>query len=283
MAVKQKKKAGSPKKVVTEVEAVETYTEPQYPPVEDSVTEAPAVQIPETKKHVITEEQYEEFEQLKAKNKLEALEEKERKEDYSYFGQFEAGSALPAWAMPKQCEQMKDDITRIENALRLGAIPSEERYQEEEKLEMYKKRYEDIYKAKPKLTAAQKDRLSHIRDDLGTRIGEAMFTEYQMEKGTADPHEEATRMSEPIMHVDPLEARRMGIKLAPGNKTSRTNAENMWKMACSLLGDTAQNPNVETLRPRMGNGGKKRTNITVPAMPWLKNDGVKNHHEVGEE
>jgi RNA 3'-terminal phosphate cyclase len=83
-----------------------------------------------------------------------------------------------------------------------------------------------------------------------------------MEKGLADPHEEARRMTEPCVQVDKEEARRMGIEVDVSGRVSRSTAEGMWKNMSSLLGDTAPNPNAEMLRSDRGRS--KGNSMVVP-------------------
>lgn len=83
-----------------------------------------------------------------------------------------------------------------------------------------------------------------------------------MEKGLADPHDEAFRMSEPCINMDTEEARRMGISVSANGKVSRSVAENAWKMMSTLLEDTPANPNAEMLRRDTGHS--KRNTTTVP-------------------
>ncbi len=84
-----------------------------------------------------------------------------------------------------------------------------------------------------------------------------------MEKGLVDPHEEATRMSEPCIEVDKKEFARMGISTTNG-KVSRSVAELGWKMMNGLLGD-GMNTNTEVLR--RDSGHSKGNMVTVSNLP----------------
>ena len=97
---------------------------------------------------------------------------------------------------------------------------------------------------------------------MAVEINRAQFTRLEMDKGLADPHEEARRMSEPCIRVDKEEARRMGVETDARGYVSRSKGEAMWKNMSSLLGDTVPNPNVETLRS--DSGRSKRNSVTVP-------------------
>jgi len=182
--------------------------------------------------------------------------------DYEYFASFDKGSSVPAWSLPRQTEILENDVNKLNSMLKNKEIPIEEIAYAEADYARKKERLEEIRNSKPKLTGLQKDKLKQKRDALAEEISRSKFTRLQMEKGLVDPHEEATRMSEPCISVDKEEARRMGIKTTADGRVSRNVAEGMWKNMSSLLGDTPLNPNSEMLRGDTGHS--KRNMITVP-------------------
>ena len=212
-----------------------------------------------------------EFEDLKkckeivteAENQIDgAPAEKVADNDYTYFADFDKGSAIPAWSLPRNIDLLEDDVRKLGSMLDNKQVPIEEIPYQTADYEQKKKRLEDIKESRPKLTGNQKDLLRQKRDKLAAEINSAQFTRIEMEKGLADPHEEARRMTEPCIQVDKEEARRMGIKTDAKGYVSRSKGEAMWKNMSSLLGDTQQNPNVEALRSDRGRS--KSSMMTVP-------------------
>ena len=182
--------------------------------------------------------------------------------DYTYFADFDKGSSIPAWSLPRNIDILESDVNKLGNMLDNKQIPIEEIPYQKADYEQKKKRLDEIKDSKPKLTGRQKDNLKSKRDELAVEINRAQFTRLEMDKGLADPHEEARRMSEPCIRVDKEEARRMGVETDARGYVSRSKGEAMWKNMSSLLGDTVPNPNVETLRS--DSGRSKRNSVTVP-------------------
>jgi len=181
---------------------------------------------------------------------------------YKYFADFDKGSSVPAWALPRQTETLESEVNRISSMLKKKEVPIEEIPYAEADHKRRSERLEQIKNSKPKLTGLQRDELKKKRDKLADEITRSKFTKLEMEKGLADPHDEAFRMSEPCINMDTEEARRMGISVSANGKVSRSVAENAWKMMSTLLEDTPANPNSEILRNDTGKS--KRNMITVP-------------------
>jgi hypothetical protein len=83
---------------------------------------------------------------------------------------------------------------------------------------------------------------------MGMKISDAMFKRSEMERGVADAHEEARRMSEPVLKLEDKElifVRACEGKIEANGKVSRTTAERCWKIISRLLGE---NSNTEVLR-----------------------------------
>jgi len=156
-------------------------------------------------------------------------------------------SGYPAWYFDPQIDELKVSIQQREHALEGDLVPKSEVGIQKTRLEEEKKRLHDILGGVPKLSAAEKDELAKAHKSIGTKIAEGLFTYSDMERGTADAHEEARRMSEPCIKLHDNE---MDLAMACGVKpyesmVSRTQAERMWKISSKYLGE---NVNVETLR-----------------------------------
>lgn len=262
----EKKKPGRPKKIKVE-EAVDFSVE--IPADGLPIEAAPVTEEQSSGKISIDVDDYAEFQELKRKEVAARKAFELKKIDYEYYADFDKGSSVPAWALNKQTEMLEDEVNSLDTQIEMGGVPSDEIYLAKETLNMKKDRLRQIKDSKPKLTGTQLDTLVEKRNKLAEEIRESKFTEYQMEKGLADPHEEARRMTEPVINVDKEEARRMGIDTING-KVSRNKAESMWKNMSSLIGDTQNNPNSEMLRDTMGTGGRKRSQVSIGADAWDK-------------
>jgi hypothetical protein len=157
-------------------------------------------------------------------------------------------SQYPAWYYETHIDELRESIRHKEYQLESDLIPLSEKGITRERLKQEKERLEEIEKSKAKFTATEKDDLSKIRKDLGQRIKDGMFTRSQMEKGLADAHEEARRLSEPVIEikteVEKELAKECEVKVIDG-KVSRKGAEKIWKIASKALGEMS---NTEELR-----------------------------------
>ncbi len=200
-----KKKAGRPKK-------------------KQEVVEAPAISLDQAE-----HEELQEFRKKQAEaTRLAEL----KKQDYTYFADFDKGSAIPAWMLKRPTEDLEREVVKLGKMIENKQVPDEEVYTATETYNRKKERLEGIKNSKPKLTGMQKDRLRRVRDQLAADISDSKFTRLEMEKYLVDAHEEARRMSEPIVEIDRVEAARMGISVNSEGKISRNKAETAWKMAC---------------------------------------------------
>lgn len=173
--------------------------------------------------------------------------------DHSYGerGAKKISSTYPGWYFDVHRENLKEDIAMTENSLNMDLIPKTEVNVTREKLAQKKKRLKEIEASKPKLSGPDKDRYMKLKDKLGEKISESMFTRDEMKKGLADAHEEARRMTEPCIRVDSNEAEMlsgMNVSLTRDGtafKVSRNQASKAWKMLRKL---SDESPNVESLR-----------------------------------
>lgn len=153
-------------------------------------------------------------------------------------------SEFPAWFFTQQMENMDDEIRSIEYRLENGDVPAASIPYYKNQLRRLKDRRDKIEASKPKMSAMERDFVAKSVDTLGEKISESMFTREEEQRGFADAHEEARRMSTPCIKVDPGFADAFGIKTVKG-LVSRNDAVKMWKIGRRSLGDDV---NVEILR-----------------------------------
>lgn len=157
-------------------------------------------------------------------------------------------SEYPSWYFDQIKEDLERDIRETEKSLEMDAIPYTAKHITKEKLVQKKERFEKILDETPKLKDTEKDSFIKIRKDMGGRIGEARYKRSEVERGLIDSHEEARRMSEPIMEIkDDKEAdfaKECNIKIIDG-KINRNDMERMHKIMSKMLGESTD---IEYLR-----------------------------------
>lgn len=158
-------------------------------------------------------------------------------------------SEYPAWYFDRKKTELREKINHDRAMLDGGYVSADRIGIMKEQLRDMESRLAEIEKSKPKLEGKEKDEIGKVRKDLGGNVKGAMFSYSEMQKGTADAHEEARRMTEP----DVVELKGSAYEFAKkcnvpmdGNKVSRTSAEKVWKIASKLLGVMS---NTEALRP----------------------------------
>jgi hypothetical protein len=158
-------------------------------------------------------------------------------------------SEYPSWYFNQQKDELEEGIAQKERALEQELVPvGEERNRMKNKLLHEKKRMDDINESQPKPTEKELAELTKMRKELGGMIKDAMFTRSQMEKGLADAHDEARRMSTPCIELKDEQipfAKGCDVPISHNGKVTRKGAEKMWKIASRLLGEQS---NTETLR-----------------------------------
>lgn len=154
------------------------------------------------------------------------------------------GSTLPAWYFDSQVDTMKETIQRRESALERGDIPADYVYQTREDLKRDKERLDSIESSRPKLDDKHSDMLDKAYKELSSDIKDSMFTRDDMQRGFADAHEEARRMTKPCIKIDPELARKCGVDARDG-MVSRNDATKIFKIVGKALGEET---NVERLR-----------------------------------
>lgn len=179
---------------------------------------------------------------------------KEVKADFQVFGSVdlnskgEVKSQYPSWYFDHLKDELTDEISRIETDLKFDRIPKTEVSITQDRLRQKKDKLKELDKSCLELRGKQKDRVAGIREELGTKISETMFSRSDMKKGLADAHEEMRRMTEPTIQVsgDSLKfAQACNVRVVKG-KITRDGAAKVWKIASKALGDVPTN--VEHLR-----------------------------------
>lgn len=153
-------------------------------------------------------------------------------------------SEVPAWTMETHLDDLTEGIERKERTIQRGEVPQSELPFAVAELEKSKARYDAIMESKPKFAPKDKDIIAKEYKRLGDEIKDSMFSDSDMRSGKADPHEEARRMVNPIITVNPALAAACGIKIQNG-RMSRNDAVRMYKIIGKSLGD---NGNAERLR-----------------------------------
>lgn len=155
-------------------------------------------------------------------------------------------SEYPAFYFHNHYEDLKETTERQERQIEIGLVPPSELPYVKAEVERNKQRMIDIKKANPRLSGPQKDAIHKTYKELGESIADSMYTRTDMHKGLVDAHEEARRMSKPIISVKGKEKflHNMGIT-AENGKISRNQASRAYKIIGKVLGE---NTNVEKLR-----------------------------------
>lgn len=155
-------------------------------------------------------------------------------------------SEYPAFYFHTQLDDLKEETEKQERMIERGLVPASELPYIKSEVEKNKNRISEIEAAKPNLTGPQKDAAYSLYKNLEGQIADSMFTRSEMKKGLADAHEEARRMSEPIISIKGNEKffHNMGITARSG-KVTRDQASRVYK----ILGKALQeNTNTEKLR-----------------------------------
>lgn len=161
-------------------------------------------------------------------------------------------SEYPAWMHDYQIEELKEEISSTERNIaryrKEGIFDSEQIFRQTKELDRKRAKLKLINESKPVLRAKDLDLIARSYKNLGNEIRQGLFTKSEMHLGSADPHEEADRMTNPIIDVNKCLsvdlAESLNIKVENG-KISRTGAEKAWKILGHLLGEPT---NTETLR-----------------------------------
>ena len=159
-------------------------------------------------------------------------------------------SEMPSWYFDQQKEELEDGIKHKERMLEEELVPASERNVMKQSLKKEKEKLENINASRPQLKGPELDEVIKITKEIGSEIASSLFTHSDMEKGTADAHEEARRISTPVIKIATDKqaefAKECGITIKDG-KITRKDAEKMWKIGRRLQGEIS---NTEMLRKR---------------------------------
>jgi hypothetical protein len=179
--------------------------------------------------------------------------------DIKFFGEVDIhptkkhiSSEYPAWYFDRNLDTLKEETEQLERALKRSDIPAEKIADVRAQYEKMKGQYEQILSSIPKLDGTAKDAVHKARKVLAAEIKDGYFTRTQMQKGTADAHKEADRMSVPMVPVRPEFAEYLRASNVPivDGKVTRDGLVKAWKITGKLLnrhgGD--EETNAEILR-----------------------------------
>ena len=157
-------------------------------------------------------------------------------------------SEMPSWYFQQHREELEESVRHKKYMLDNDLVPLTEKNLMKERLKQEEGRLGEIDASKPKITDADKNVISKGRIEIGKKIKDSMFSRSEMERGVADAHEEARRMSDPIIKIDTKEESELlsacEIEIKDG-KVTRDQASKAWKIGSRLLEESS---NVEALR-----------------------------------
>lgn len=156
-------------------------------------------------------------------------------------------SEYPAWYFNTVIDDLKEDIRREEWNLEQNIVPKDQLPVIRDRIKRLKAKLDSVEESRPKFSDIDKNRLTKTMKELGKEITSKMFTRSQMQKGLADSHMEAKRMTEPSIAVtqEIAEVAKMCNVTIVDGKLSRKGAEKCWKMLANYHGEPS---NTEYLR-----------------------------------
>ena len=147
-------------------------------------------------------------------------------------------SEYPSWYFDPQREELGHEISEMENALDNDAIPTEAKARFKASLRQKKDRFQRIEADVPKFKGDDKDKIVKLRKEIEGQLKEAHPRRSEKDKGFTDAHEEARRMSEPVMKISNQAqaefAEACGIKITDG-KITRNAMDKMYKITGKML------------------------------------------------
>jgi hypothetical protein len=170
---------------------------------------------------------------------------------FEFFGtvdknkQGKIGSVYPAWGMDVHLDELTESIERAKREIERGAVPPTEIAFARENLAKDKKRLDEIMGSKPKFEGKKLEDVAKEYKSLKSKIKLSLFTRSEMQMGTANPHEEARRMSEPCISVNAEIAKGCNVNVGVNSMVNRNDASKVFKILGKYLNEET---NVETLR-----------------------------------
>ena len=149
----------------------------------------------------------------------------------------ETSSEYPAWFFDNKIDDLKYEIEKNENRIKMNLIPEREVGKTREETKRLQEQLNSIMRSKPKLTGKDQDTLVKVYENLTKQIGDSMYSRTEMKKGLVSAHEEARRRMQPIISVDAdcqSILSKFKIKNANG-KISRNQADRVAKIIGKLI------------------------------------------------
>ena len=161
-------------------------------------------------------------------------------------------SEWPAFYNRNHVEDLEETVREMKIRLDMGMVPNDSIPEHKQNILDLEGKLGKIKDSFPNLSEPERESLAKVRKWLGVQITNWMFSKDDMMTGDADPHEEARRMSEPLIKIENQEISDV-LKMCNVDNfwgkgmITRSQAEKAWKLASKVLGEPT---NTETLRPR---------------------------------
>ena len=159
----------------------------------------------------------------------------------------EITSQYPAWTQRVHIGNLQEQIASTHRRIENGLVPPEDIPQHKAEMAAMQRQMEEITRSKPDVSVGERDRLQKLYKQLSRGISAAMFTRSEMKMGTADPHEEARRMTEPCIDAtkEIAEITESCKVVITKGKITRNGAAKIFKIVGHLLDEPT---NIEVLR-----------------------------------
>ncbi len=170
--------------------------------------------------------------------------------EIKFFGKIDfnakgnVSASYPAWYFTPHIDELKEEVSDVERALKTKSVPYDQIPMMEDKLKMSQFRYESIIGSRPKLSDVEEDNLAKVYTELSKRIADAMFSYSEEMFGTASAHEVVRRQKKFCVPIAKNLAKSLFIDWDDAMTTIK-GATKAWKIIGKLLGEPT---NEEVLR-----------------------------------
>lgn len=160
-------------------------------------------------------------------------------------------SEVPSWAMTSMIEELQESIRSKKAGIEMGTIPHDGITMAREEMKKEEAMLDKILSSKPKFSEQEENMIFKTHKEMASKIQETQYTRSEMKLGLVDIHEEARRMSEPIIKITKEQAdicKDNNIRVTEergGLCVTRDGATQLWKLIGRYFGEPT---NVETLR-----------------------------------
>lgn len=165
-------------------------------------------------------------------------------------------SEYPSWYYEQQKDELEESIRHKQSMLDQDLVPGTEKALMRSRLKQESDKLSQIEESKPRFTEKELDEIAKMvktgtgnaNGTLSFKISEMMFKRSDEEKGIADAHEEARRISTPCIKLEPHEiefVKACEVPISNDGKVTRGGAEKAWKIGRKIIGE---NSNTEILR-----------------------------------